>query len=203
MDHLEQYKWTIVCNDHKNEFIHSEHISKSNPEAQLILADISNNHFAAWRNYDCISREWFKNHFQEIKYSNIAVVEWDVLITEKLPNIYIDGFIGKRKKTLPKHKNTWPWFKEKSKLCEFEKYAVGMAPLAVYFINRSSLETILDSKFDYIFNQDIFGELRLPSVLNSQNINICEYPMPFVFSYPISFKIESGIYHPIKNKYIT
>lgn len=98
--------WTVIYCDHNNQFIHLDHIKKSNPNAQILLADISDdynyNKGDCWRNWDFLLREWLRDHICEIDNNNVAVLEWDVLITKELPNITITGLIGKHKKTLPR-----------------------------------------------------------------------------------------------------
>lgn len=73
--------------------------------------------------------------------------------------------------------------------------------MGIHFINKSSIEILLNNKFDQIYKKNIFCEIRLPTVLNSQNISITEYDMPYVWHVPINCEIGIDFYHPIKYIY--
>lgn len=203
MDQSDKYNWTIIYSDHNKEFIHLEHLKNSNPNAQILLANIANkyDHKYAWRNNDSILRQWIKNNISIIKHNNIALLEWDVLVTQKLPDIQIDGLMGKYVRTISSDPS-WPWFKESRRLDMYKKHAIGVAPFGVLFMNKKCLDVIIDPEFDAIYNKDIFCELRFPTAINSKNINISTYHLPDVEWYSMSVKKQPGIYHCVKNKHI-
>jgi hypothetical protein len=89
-------KWTIIyC--YFNQPIHEKYLKDSNPDSDIILADISNNlpKKYAWRNTDKLVRQWLQKNIDKIHTNNIAIIEWDVLITKKLPDLNIDGIYCK------------------------------------------------------------------------------------------------------------
>lgn len=195
----DQYNWTIIYTDHNREFIHLDHLKKSNPDAQILLADTSNNFNKnfAWRNGDLLYRTWLQNNYDKLYYNNIAILEWDVLVSQKLPDIKINGILGKH---IISPNKKWFWFKEKKRLKEYEKYSVGLSPLGVLFMCKNCVQQIVDQKFDIIYQQDIFSELRLPTILNSKNIQISSYSLPNVSWKSVKYKTLPSIYHPIKSK---
>lgn len=193
----DKYKWTILYTDHQKQFIHYNHLIKSNPDANIIKVDISNNldKKYIWRNSDLLIRSWLKNNRDSIVTNNIAIIEWDVLVKQKLPDTQI---IGLQAKNIIKPNRKWWWFKDKYKLEHYSKYALGAAPLAVLFMSARCIDILLESSFDCLYQKDIFSELRIPTILNSRNITITSYSMPNVDSKKTMLKSEAGIYHPIK-----
>ena len=190
MNNLDKFKWTIVYSDFQHQYLHLKHLEKSNPDAQILLADISNDlpKIMVWRNNDRYIREWLRNNYHKILHNNIAFVEWDVIITTNLPNINVCGFIGKH---LQKPGvNEWLWFNEIHSLGKYKTHAMGAAPFAIQF---------MDKQYDDIYAQDIFCELRLPTIMNYAGIKMSEYLLPFVEWYNIKYnKHIPGIYHAVK-----
>jgi hypothetical protein len=199
MGRPEQYKWTVIYTDHNKKFIHLNHLERNNPDAQILLADTSNKFSRnfAWRNGDLLVREWLKNNYDKILYDNIAILEWDVLVNTKLPSQKITGLIGKQ---IYYPKNNWYWFSEINLLEDYKQYALGIVPFGVLFMDKKSIDVLLDSRFDFLFNKNIYSELRLPTILNSRNIKINSLFMPHVSYLPVHFMNEQHIYHPIKSK---
>jgi hypothetical protein len=201
MDRSDKYKWTIIYSDHNNKFIHLDYLTRSNPDSQILLADISNNYDPkfCWRNGDFLIRQWLQKYIDIVHHNNIALLEWDVLVSQTLPSIQVDGLIGKNVKYRDKNPK-WPWFKEIDRLDNYSQYSIGVAPLGVLFLNKECLEILLDSEFDDLYQKDIFSELRLPTILNSRNIKISSYFLPDVEWYQMPVKTNPGIYHSVKTK---
>jgi len=193
-----KYQWTIIYVDFQHQYLHLKHLQKSNPDAQIILADISSNieKIIAWRNNDRLIRNWLKNNKSQIIHHNIAILEWDVLVSSPLPNIKINGFVGRN---LQKPNiNKWLWFKEIDRLGKYKNYAMGAAPFAIQFFDKNSIEAWTSDEFDSISSQDIFCELRLPTIMNYAGIAMSEHLLPNVEWYNIQHKKIPGIYHAIK-----
>lgn len=191
-------KWTIIYFYHDKP-IHYHHLIKSNPNANILLGDISNNYnkHYCWRNCDNLFRKWIKNNLDQISTNNIAILEWDVLVSCKLPDININGLFGKD--VITRDQN-WVWFRDCYKLSKYKNYAIGLSPLAVLFMDKITLTTWTSDEFDAIYTKDIFSELRLPTLLNSKNISINSFPMNNV-DWRNIIKYNSSIpdiYHPIK-----
>lgn len=192
--------WDIIYTFH-NKPIHLEHLQNSNPNANIFLCDISEyNEYLdpiyCWGNSDIFIRNWLRSNRSKITNKNIAIIEWDVLVTMELPAISIDGLYCKNIQ-YPSNSN-WYWFNQSKLLRKYEPYRIGITPFAVLFMDQKCIDVLLDNEFDPIFSCNLFCELRLPTVLNSKNINITRYPMPHIFATQHQHNITSGIYHPIK-----
>lgn len=200
MDQLDKFKWTIVYTDYRNRFIHYDHIKNSNPEADIIKADIFygiDDRQYAWRNADKLVRNWLRDNIERIQTNNIAILEWDVFVNQELPNISVSGLFCKEHKIYGVHE--WNWFKEIFQLGEYKTYAAGIVPLGVMFADQKCVQTIISPEFDDLYEKDIFCELRIGTILRSKNIEVTEYSMPNVFwdgyYQPIN---QKSIYHPMK-----
>lgn len=195
--------WDIIYTFHI-EPIHLEHLQQSNPNANILLCDLSQyglflNQKYCWRNSDIFIRNWLRCNRSSITRNNIAIVEWDVLITKPLPDICVHGLMCNN---IQHSYQEWYWFKESKLLsAKYEKFKIGVTPLCVLFMDQYCIDTIIDSEFDPIFSANIFCELRLPTILNSRNINITKYSMPNVNSLKTTYDENiPDIYHPIKQK---
>jgi len=196
---LELSKWTIIYSDFQHQYLHLKHLEKSNPDAQILLADISNDlpTIMVWRNNDRYIREWLRNNYHKILHNNIAFVEWDVLITINLPNINVCGFIGKHLQR--PGINEWVWFNEIDRLGKYKTHAMGAAPFAIQFMDKEAVNTWMSNEYDDIYAKDIFCELRVPTIMNYAGIKMSEYSLPFVEWHTIKYnKNIPGIYHAIK-----
>jgi hypothetical protein len=206
MEHQDQYnKWSIIYSYH-NKPIHLEHLQQSNPNAQIILLDFSKNELGwdrqyIWRNSDKRIRIWAQKNADIIQYNNIAILEWDVLVTKSLPDFPVSGLYGGDIQ-IPGTRH-WDWFNEISRLPEeYQKYAIGISPLSVIFMNKYCIDNWIDTKYDSIYELDIFGELRLPTVINHAGLSIKKYTMPNVNDMKVLVQNIPDIYHPVK-KYIS
>ena len=199
---MQNYQWTILYSDHAQQFIHSEFIKQHNPNASLFLLDISNQYSKefAWKNSDLLIRNWLKENISKINPdSNIAILEWDVFLNTSLPNIKVDGLMGKYIFLRDKHPG-WHHWRYIDLLKDYKQYAVGAMPFGVYFINYRGLECWIDHKHDCLYDQNIKNELRLPSLLNSENIKIENYNLPYVcYQTKWTNFAKPGIYHPVKH----
>ena len=198
-------RWDIIYTFHI-EPIHLEHLRQSNPDANILLCDISSYNLSlgtkyCWRNSDAFIRNWLRNNRSSITSNHIAIIEWDVLITKPLPDLCFDGFVCKN---IHRHSKNWYWFKESKLLGKYEEFKIGITPLAVLFMDQNCIDTLIDKEFDSIFSADIFCELRLPTVINSRKINISTYHMPNISASKTIYNSNiPDIYHPIKEKIYT
>lgn len=203
------FNWTIINTSHRD-FPHIDYLKKTNPQAQIICANIGGilSPKMSYQNSDMLIRNWLIKNFSYIDNSNIAIFEWDTLCNMELPtNIELTNeILVKESISYAKHPS-WFWFKDIDKLGEYKEYAHGLQPLGVILIDKESLSQILDQRFDKIFNTSIFSELRLPTVLNSLRVTIKQINddrFKFIRTHPAFdseiTEISLGIYHPIKNK---
>lgn len=204
------YNWTIINTSHNNNFPHKEYLYKHNPKAQIIFADIKSSLSPknGYYNSDRLIRNWLKNNYSSIINTNVAIFEWDTLCNMELPTtIKLDNEIMVRNSIPYNNNKDWYWFKYKTNLGEFSDFVHGLQPLGVLLIDRNSLKKILDTKFDAIFNQHIFSELRFPTVANYLGIKIrqiIDTRFKYVTTRPPYNQTNiipyTGIYHPVKER---
>lgn len=203
----EDHHWTILYTHHGMP-IHLEYIKKYNPNAQIISINWIEQKYRqefdqkqyAWRNCDKQIRLWLKDNIDLIKHNNIAILEWDVLLTKALPDLHIDKFYANEIKIPNIH--GWPWFKEKYKLKIIERFSAGIAPLAVIYCHKSHLYKWLSAEYDWLYNEDIFCELRLGSIINHMGIELAELGIETIQCRSINLdkiKIDC-IYHKVKQQ---
>lgn len=206
---ISKYHWTILYTHHGRP-IHLEHIQKYNPNAQIISINWIEQKYRqefdqkqyAWRNCDKQIRLWLKDNIDVIKHNNVAILEWDVLLTKELPNLHIDKFYANLIKTPNIHGSNWSWFAENNKLKTIEPFSVGVVPLCVLYCSNSHLQKWLSAEYDWLYHEDIFCELRLGSIINHIGIQLTELRIGTIQSKPINLdKIKiGGIYHKVKQQ---
>jgi hypothetical protein len=171
-----------------------------------------------WKNGDQPLREWWIKNGDTVKNENIAVIEWDTLITCPLPKIpeefdlvgkqmFIENKQIKNKwKPLPMaHPNwtndNWYWWPDipKLELSEYET-AVGLISFGAFFMKRFVLDLICKPRWDHIYEKSIQNELRFPTIAGVEGTRIGEIDLPFVDFRTMEYQDIPGIYHPIKSK---
>lgn len=178
---------------------HMAHLQRSNPGVPIFLCcnrDNGDPHLE-WRNSDRRLRDWWFNFGRNVLTDKVIVLEWDVLVTIKLPGFDCD-FGGREFKT-PVSDPHWKWFEETTKL-ENQAPPLGVVPLAVTFWKRRALDFLCDRRWDYLYRKDIFCELRMASVVGSI-FPLTEIPMPHVDWKLVNPTKEPGIYHAVKEAY--
>lgn len=210
-------KWTIIYYS-PFEHLHTNHIRASNPEAQLILLDSRNSlpPALAWRSCDRMLRDAVKSKFNSILHDNVLLIEWDVLLSARLPDISIVGAQVSVVATPEEHPD-WMWWPEYDVLppsLRIEKR--GAVPFGILAIDKQSLWKLLHPSLDEVFEQDIIAEIRFPAVCALCGIGLSElepsfFPKerilrsmtePEVAEYNArfgkTFLSHPGLYHPVK-----
>jgi hypothetical protein len=222
---MDNYKnWTIIYyfNSQVHKPIHSEHIIKSNPRANVIIADIFDeeviNSYSrdpsvlSWRNCDKLLREWLKKNIHKIKSQKVALLEWDVLFTKELPSDLDlkNKFFSKDLKIYRAPKETaksrfyedemqWRWFFEKHKLGRFEQYACGVPIMGCLLTDVSFLRSLIDDEFEPLYKEDIFCELRIGTIMNYKHMTwVPLFFMPNIVVRLCNLNSSPGFYHPVK-----
>lgn len=194
-------KWTIIYTFH-NECLHFDHLQKSNPDAECLKSDISNNFSSdfAWRNSDGLIRNWLKNNIDSIKTNNVAILEWDTLITKQLPNMLIDGVFGKFVRPYKDYSH-WYWFRDKWKLDHLEPYACGLLSFGFLMLNKEAIKIWISADFDFLYEKDIGCELRLGTIFKYSNIKMNEMQFPNIMEGQKKITVDlkrPDYYHPVK-----
>lgn len=194
-----QNKWTIIYTSRHTDgcFLHLDHIIKSNPYAQILTIDFTYNY--GWLNPDKTIRKWMSQNISKIKHNNVAFIEYDVLITKSLPDIKLNNILYGR---ILSDKN-WVWWKEIDKLKHLKPYACSIQVFAMYMMSRNCLNFYLDKQYDFLYEQDIIGELRFPTIMNHNGVQISEYPYMNNCHWGKDVEYDINIpdyYHPVKTK---
>lgn len=168
--------WTIIYY-YRDTPTHLESLRKSNSKHQIIPIEIEHNlpHIEAWRNADRTIRKYLNTIINDILYDNILLVEWDVYIDTEVPDIDFDGALFNN---IIKNKNNgWCWWKEIDNLPEqLRSCATGGALWSLIAIKKTYLEMLLSNKYDYIYEMDIFSELRTPTLMQHLGVPLSELP---------------------------
>ena len=210
-------KWTILYYS-PFEHLHAEHIRASNPEAQLILLDSRNSlpPALAWRSCDRMLRDALKSTYNSILHDNVFLIEWDVLVSVRLPDISVRGAQVSVVPTPEEHPDWmwWPEFDLLPPMLQIEKR--GAVPFGILAMDKQSLWKLLDPSLDGIFEQDIIAEIRFPAVCALCGINLSELDPSFFPTERIlrsmteqevaeynarfdkTFLTQPGVYHPVK-----
>ena len=152
------------------------------------------------RNHDKFLRDWLIDNFSEIKTNNIAFFEWDVILNEELPDIHIDGFYSKFKRD-----SRWCWFSECKNIFSDIKYAAP--PFAAFFTSKDFIKKMIDSKYDAIYNSNIFCEARISAIIHDTKTKIYSCRDTYFKEIHIPEEgvlfekhniLKGGIFHPIK-----
>lgn len=208
-------KWTIIhCSNQKGEFLHEEHLKKTNPNAQILKLETTNElqPYVGWKQCDIIVRRWMKENHNQIKYNNVALLEFDVLLNMELPDINLENtIIGKHSVNPINHPEWWP-FSDKKRLDHLEEYAHGLLYFGFYMMSRNCIDHLIKKEYDFLFEyeRDMLCELRFATVLNHSKVSIKEAENSLLDNFlcgGIGFEVKDieynidipGIYHPVKN----
>jgi hypothetical protein len=145
-------------------------------------------------NHDKFLRDWLKDNFDKINTNNIAFFEWDVLLNQKLPCIKVDAIHAKYITNLTR---PWHWMKHVAKINK--NISTGMAPFGAFYANRYFIEEMIDSKYDYLYNQDLFCEARLTVLANLTQTKIVK-DEKILCGKLQGREVVTGCFHPVKSK---
>ncbi len=197
-------KWTIIyCRRHDGYSPHLNAIKISNPEHQLLVLDTANNYpaYKAWMECDLILRSNIKKNLPIIKHNNIALLEWDVLLLDNLPDIdNINNLYAAEV-----YYNGGPWIpaaKTHFRNTVYQNFIVCASRFCFYMMPKLALEIWTNPENDIWFEKSISCEVRIPTLCRRNGIE----PVTFKKPYPIRGKDDipsisgKNIYHPILEK---
>ena len=236
-------EWTIIyhtADTHVCPHIHKDFYEKSNPDANILYADGREytlpNPYSSHKvkdvnsncgidtsvsameavkkgslrsklvvNHDKFLRDWLRDNFHRITTDNIALYEWDVLLNNTLPVMEVNAIHVRISDG--KHPSL-------GKVKKFNKnISKGMAPFGAFYANKHFIEQMIDVRYDYLYDQDLFCEARLtvlahltqteilqdrqiitePPGLQLNNIEKTMASVEFE-----NFEMPRGCFHPIK-----
>lgn len=171
-----------------------------NLEYDIYVSNLSDNRTDAWRNCDRNVRDYYKSVGRFCKDDVFLFLEWDVLVNCDLKQKFDFGFKGICGRNIVDLGQDWPHFVDLDKLPkELREKAIGIVPFGIIQMGRNFLELMCSPAFDYLYNDDIFCELRTPSLANfigceirsNPSLDRCEW-------FPIQFDGGENIYHSMK-----
>lgn len=193
-------QWTIIyCKRYDGYAPHLNAIKISNPEHQLIVLDTANNYppHKGWMECDLILRSNIKENLSKIQYNNVALLEWDVLLLDNLPDMDINHLYAD-----DVYYNGGPWIptaKRHFKNTEYEQFIVCASRFCFYMMPKLALEIWTNPENDIWFEKSMSCEVRLPTICRKHGIE----PTTFKKPYPIRGRDDmpsicgKNIYHPI------
>lgn len=208
-------KWTIIyCSNYRGNFIHAQHLRKFNPDAQILALDFTNNYPTEriWKQCDLVIRPWLKENKHKIQHNNIAIVEYDVLMLQKLPDISLNNEMLVKRVLDPIEHSWWWFFSDKDQLGYLEPNACAINFFCFFAISKNCIDYWIDPKYDFLYEEhiDMQCELRVPTILKSNGVNIREggddlmYNIHCLVETGEDIEFDSnypGFYHPVKNKW--
>lgn len=189
---------------------HLAELVASNPDLAVSVcmspdAETAEDAKNAWRNCDRNIRGWWREFGAGVAADQVLFLEYDVRVTvdltkaiRRMPAGF--GMSGAAVKGQAMHGHAWPLFAEAVRLPrEVRALACGIAPLAVVLVSRSALDALADERWDAAFAEDVFCELRMPTLVRASGFRIMEQALPNVLCGRFSGSMEQpGIYHAIK-----
>jgi hypothetical protein len=175
---------------------HLPQLEASHPEAAvLVVSDASNDRRRAWRNGDRKLREWWRRHGAGVAGEVVTVLEWDVLVTGRLPSLPAGVDVAAKAVITRASEPEWPWFGESDRLGGL--VPVGLAPLGVMVMRRGVLDELADPRWAALFARDIFCELRTGSIAATRFV-AGRLDLPGVRWHPVVPGRRPGVYHAVK-----
>lgn len=159
--------------------------------------------YTEWRNCDRNIRNYYKEIGQYTSQTDFLFLEWDVLVNvdlfEKFDKTPVNGIEGRYILSYKTNKD-WHWFQEIDRFpSKFEDHFIGVVPLGVIRMSKNLLDEIIKPEHDYLYEQDIFCELRTPTLAKYLGFDIKgNDSLEKVHWQPIEYGGEKEIYHSIK-----
>ena len=193
-------KWTVIyhtADPERYPHIHKDRLLKSNPKANILLADCSKYKlpavFSQYRHLTprIINKEFPESSgFSPTKIRNCIRNNHDKFIRDwardNLPKITTnnvaliewDVLVNKPFPNLKmegasskffKADHRWCWMAQEHRLQEFKDSAFGLTPFAVLLFNKECIKEWVKEKYDSLYERDIFCELRIGTIMNYSN----------------------------------
>lgn len=162
----------------------------------------------AWRNCDRNMRAWWMQHRETCAADAILFMEWDALANRSLTGELdaLNGRAGMAAAHLAspiRDGRRFAPFRETNRLpAEIRHLAIGAIPMGVVGLTRAALNGICETRWDSLYQADVFSELRLPTVVRACGFEVIRHPQwnrvgttPFMPG-----PGETGIFHPVKTE---
>ena len=154
-----------------------------------------------WRNCDRSIRLWWRNNYHRCSNEYILFLEYDVLVNANIYDFFKTPCLGitTRFSRVLSRGDKWFWFRERDKLGgNFSDFA-GADPFGVILFHRNALDEIIKPEYDSLYDDDIFCELRTPTILLNSGFELnSNCLITDVNVRPMSYTTNHGIYHKVK-----
>ena len=197
---------------------HIQWLKASNPDVDIKLivrddlSDLRTDLPYAWRNGDELLRFWWKQNKDKITTPVVVVLEYDVLVTVKLPSLPPGIDLAGARVVTPTTYSNWYWFHQTNEITKLDKLKIqdkhltGIVPFGGLIMKREVLDSISKTKWDKAYTLDIFCELRFPTIAIIEKYKIGEIYLPNVgwapkYRYSSKEINNFGIYHPVKETF--
>lgn len=157
-----------------------------------------------WYNCDRNIRAWWRSMRELVCAREVLFLEYDVFcnvdLTSLIRPLPLHAGIAAAKimSGVRDRRSFWPFADIPRLPREMTALACATAPLAVLLISRRALDAIIDPRYDAVFEDNVFAEVRLPTVIRHAGFSPIEYPLPDVGCVPFRPGGRSGIFHPVK-----
>ena len=146
---------------------------------------------------------WWLEHGGEVAAAQVLALEWDVYCNTDLrtvirPPAWQSGLAAARILSGVSERRKYRFFEEAERLpASMRALAVAAAPLAVLRVSRTALDACLAPEYADVFREDIFCEMRLPTVIRHAGFHVAELGLRHVDATP-KRPAGIGIFHPVK-----
>ena len=199
---------------------HIKWLLKSNPliDFRIVIGkDSPHGKEYNWKNSDQVLRNWWRDFSSTVNNKKIAVLEWDTLVSCKLPKIpeeydlvgamKFDENQDLRQRWIPKLMNdptwkeeNWMWWNDILKMdLDKDKKAVGLVSFGAMFMIREVLDAVCENKWDTVYSRSIQNELRFPTVASISGYRVGNINLPHVSWTDVKVGNTEGIYHSVDN----
>lgn len=158
-----------------------------------------------WRNGDRNLREWWKMNRAEVAEDWCLFLDWDVWVNVDLLEVFPEpksgvGMVAAQVLSGVLAMRSFAPFREVRSLPRaMRSMATGVSPLGVLLVSRACMDSLADPQWDALFAEDIFSELRMPTIARFLGYQVTAAAMPNVGWTPVTPGAdETGIWHPVK-----
>ena len=167
---------------------HLASLVASNPELDVEVYTVKQTGYQGWFNCDRNILNWWKENQLTETAGRFLFLEYDVLVERDLTEHFPIG---------EQHDAEVMDIIERDRMCiaegvKLKKYGIAacrISPLSVVMLSRDVLNDICNPAMDAVFNDMIYCEVRLPSVIRhlGHRLTVNDKLTP-----------ERGIHHPVK-----
>ena len=189
---------------------HAQALQAANPNLAIHVSAppmaAPDDYLHAWRNCDRNIRSWWRVNRDATMKDAVLFLEYDVYCNADLRGIIPPladgvGIAGPSVvNCVESRRSFWPFLYIPRLPRDMQGMAIAAAPLAVLLISRAALDAALRPEYDAVFADDIFCEVRLPTIIRHAGFQVAALPITNVVCVPQTPPAGAiGIWHPVKH----